>query len=688
MDVNPTPFRLSRYLTAAIEIVAYDEVREDRGPAVILTVIDEEETPSSTLGDLADAANQLLEGDALVALLSEGVALASGPIAEFLSAEGIQITRLLPLGYERLTVALVAEKGNLRPVGLPSDSVPLGRPVDWQLDRAYLRISNEHLLMSFRHRMLEGEAAGLRDDLAVARSRISAAESAGGRVSTERDSVAKEHRETLARLRAAESEVRRLASQLENIHGTTAWQAGHALVEAGKNPSRAPAAVKRLLGLWRGRGDQGTATRREPAEPRTLEAEIDGAQLLGALRRLAAVTGDFSACGLIGNDLERLLRACGVHTAFLLPHDPPSSVIGFDMFLIDAAELASEGRWYGAGHPGSPHQDRALIAAVDSAEAAGIPVIVVPSANPLPPGVGTLAPSAIYMSPSARRAVPLGDQRLMTAHVSQRSQDVPLLTRVPWADSWSHGPVLNLNASAVDPIAIGLRHERVAIWGPDDEDVVGLILRLTAAGCLVVTDAETAQMPGVVTSRDLAFTEMTESLDQRLVAAWLNWWEHFSPRRLAMAMTNLDLGLTRTDRAVAILASDDDVAVSATVRERRQLNTVIVVGAGDAVASEFSTAGLDVIPVDSWRAATARVPEDAVVWLPGSRQLAPLLAARGATGADVVQGGAKLGVSSLAAVGSGDLLLSRALLPPEYPISGSVFPTVLTMACLDTEVRQ
>lgn len=686
VDANATGFDLGRYMPAENDLPITPLAEWDRdGAAMVLTVLDDAEEDDDGIPALRDVVAEVRPGDVVAIFVSASQVPFLGRAIAELTEAGLQIDRLVPLDYTRLTAAVVAAPVPVRPVGLPSDDTGPGTPSDWQLDRAFLRIVNEHAQLSFRHRLLRHELESVQQDLQQTTARLAAAEQSGRQLAHHERHVAAleaERRNAEAQLEEMEEELDRATRRLREVHGSTTWQVGQVITDAARSPRRVLTAPRRLAKLWQQRGHRPDAPPREQSGGTTDGTDSRGAQLMARLHRHVSTSGRTTLGGLIGGEFAEALRSVGVEVIPVLPHDPASVCDGIDVLLIDAAEMAPGGRWFGAGQPGWPRRDEAVARLVDTSVAAAVPIVYVPDWSPPAPGIGMLAPTALHLPRPMRGVRPLQDPRLTTVRSGSRSKEAPLLRRAPANDqpTWHHGPVIELDGGRLDAVALGLRSACVAVQDPSNADVAHVIVPLVASGAVVVTDRHDLDIPGVVVRPDLQPVEGPLD-DRRVFDVWRYWHRHHAPSALLTEMMSLIGAAWRRPAApIGLLAAGDERARSRVVEARQQLDSVVVVGSGSA-ADEFVDVGLDVRLVAGWDRVSEVLPADARVWLPGDEALEPLLVAAEVTAADVVVGGDELSLALGELESPGAVLARRALLridvdgPSLYPVPRFHVPT-------------
>nr|WP_155998527.1 hypothetical protein [Streptomonospora sp. PA3] len=188
-----------------------------------------------------------------------------------------------------------------------------------------------------------------------------------------------------------EAQLQEAKARLAALEGSTSLQVGRALTAAAKRPARGLVRLPRdLFRLWRraGRTRPATGRGRKPAPVRSFETEREEARLLSGgvgLRDSRLVVA-----GVLAREVQEALEPY-VRVVPLRPQDAQAAFesLDVDIVCVSSSATAPGSLWAHAGDPAVCDRTRVLNWVVETAEARGVPTVLVDDA-PAPPGLKAL----------------------------------------------------------------------------------------------------------------------------------------------------------------------------------------------------------------------------------------------------------------------------------------------------------
>ncbi|GAA4944829.1 hypothetical protein GCM10023224_29990 [Streptomonospora halophila] len=188
-----------------------------------------------------------------------------------------------------------------------------------------------------------------------------------------------------------EAQLQEAKARLAALEGSTSLQVGRALTAAAKRPARGLVRLPRdLFRLWRKAGRTGPATGRgRKAQPvRSFDAEREEARLLSG--GVGVRDSRLVVAGVLSPEVRAALEPY-VLVVPLRPQDAQAAFesVDVDVVCVSASATAPGSLWAHAGDPAVSDRTRVLNWVVESAEARGVPTVLVADA-PAPPGLAAL----------------------------------------------------------------------------------------------------------------------------------------------------------------------------------------------------------------------------------------------------------------------------------------------------------
>ncbi|MDT0304555.1 hypothetical protein [Streptomonospora wellingtoniae] len=188
-----------------------------------------------------------------------------------------------------------------------------------------------------------------------------------------------------------EAQLQEAKARLAALEGSTSLQVGRALTAAAKRPARGLVRLPRdLFRLWRKAGRTGPATGRgRKAQPvRSFDAEREEARLLSG--RVGVRDSRLVVAGALSPEVRAALEPY-VLVVPLRPQDAQAAFesVDVDIVCVSASATAPGSLWAHVGDPAVGDRTRVLNWVVESAEARGVPTVLIADA-PAPPGLAAL----------------------------------------------------------------------------------------------------------------------------------------------------------------------------------------------------------------------------------------------------------------------------------------------------------
>lgn len=194
-----------------------------------------------------------------------------------------------------------------------------------------------------------------------------------------------------------EAQLQEAKARLAALEGSTSLQVGRALTAAAKRPARGLVRLPRdLWRLWRKSGSTQPRTGRgRKAEPgRSFDAEREEARLLSGA--MGVHDNRLVVAGVLAPDVRAALEPY-VRVVPLRPQDAQAAFesVDVDIVCVSASATAPGSLWAHAGDPAVSDRTRVLNWVVETAEARGVPTVLIQDA-PAPPGLAALEFSHIH----------------------------------------------------------------------------------------------------------------------------------------------------------------------------------------------------------------------------------------------------------------------------------------------------
>ncbi|GAA4914235.1 hypothetical protein [Streptomonospora salina] len=188
-----------------------------------------------------------------------------------------------------------------------------------------------------------------------------------------------------------EAQLQEAKARLAALEGSTSLQVGRALTAAAKRPGRGLVQLPReMFRLWRKAGRTGPATGRgTKAQPvRSFDAEREEARLLSG--GVGVRDSRLVVAGVLAPEIRAAL-APYVRVVPLRPQDAQAAFesVDVDIVCVSASAAAPGSLWAHAGDPAVGDRTRVLNWVIDSAQARGVPTVLIADA-PAPPGLAAL----------------------------------------------------------------------------------------------------------------------------------------------------------------------------------------------------------------------------------------------------------------------------------------------------------
>jgi hypothetical protein len=305
-----------------------------------------------------------------------------------------QLLRVGALSYRQLRTGMLIARTDrlLLPLQVPlSVDAGVANDADFQ---ATLRLANEYVVLDLQQRhaatlLRQRDNAPAAGDLRVQHGFDPFGMATRPEPSSQTDEEAAERgrRDLEYRLRDAERQLERAHARVRMLESSTSLKLGRTLIDAAHNPARASVDLPRQLArMWRQRQrvrSQPGATARREGQPGSMLARMAGqtgaesavarALLGGAVRQHPglAVLGVLSAGSRAALGPDSTL-------SLVVPHAAARAAEGSsaDFLLVETAALLPGELWSGAGRPGEVARTRQLLRLVDTAQNAGLPVVL------------------------------------------------------------------------------------------------------------------------------------------------------------------------------------------------------------------------------------------------------------------------------------------------------------------------
>ncbi|QBI52476.1 hypothetical protein [Streptomonospora litoralis] len=188
-----------------------------------------------------------------------------------------------------------------------------------------------------------------------------------------------------------EAQLQEAKARLAALEGSTSLQVGRALTAAAKRPARGLVRLPRdLFRLWRRAGrTQPRTGRGAKTEPvRSFDAERQEARLLSG--GVGVRDSRLVVAGVLAAEVRAALEPY-VRVVPLRPQDAQAAFesVDVDLVCVSASATAPGSLWAHAGDPAVSDRTRVLSWVVETAEARGVPTILIEDA-PAPPGLAAL----------------------------------------------------------------------------------------------------------------------------------------------------------------------------------------------------------------------------------------------------------------------------------------------------------